>query len=201
VSVFSAVDFCFLLISRRFTILAWPLSGPDARNGSCYQITVHTRVSQISAYGSQVGLITGSSDILVWNIQGQVREIKISRGDLGKPFALLFHPSDKEHFFIFYGYSTGVFVQEFLRGGKQVVICHDLPTNITHPQGEELLTGILHPYILAKISLVTGHSQSTKYTNEYSSRRNASLSAKTVDTDGWCGIIWDQSSLPVCSIP
>jgi hypothetical protein len=61
----------------------------------------------MSARGKHVGLITKVNEVLVWNIGGSLisverPEIQKSVGLYWSPEAIIFHPLNEEHFFIFH---------------------------------------------------------------------------------------------------
>jgi hypothetical protein len=64
-------------------------------------------MKHISARGKQVGLITKSDEVLLWNIGGSLisierPEIQTSGGSHSSPEAIVFHPLIDGHFFVFY---------------------------------------------------------------------------------------------------
>jgi hypothetical protein len=77
----------------------------------------------MSAHDKQVGLITISDEVLVWNVGRSLTsleqpEIPKSEGSYWSPEAIIFHPLDAEHSFIFYHDwpGAGLLVQEFVNG-------------------------------------------------------------------------------------
>jgi hypothetical protein len=78
----------------------------------------------MSARHNQVGLITRSNEVLLWNIGGSLTSVE--RPEIPKsgndaycsPEAIIFHPVNHGHFFIFYHVwpPTGMLAQEFVEG-------------------------------------------------------------------------------------
>lgn len=91
-----------------------------------------------SASGNHVGLVTKTNEILMWDIQGTVREIQPSREELGDAFALFFQPDDEDCFLVFYDDETRIIVQEIRSGEERGVFIYHLPGDLVRPQSKKL---------------------------------------------------------------
>lgn len=91
----------------------------------------------MSVYHAQVGLVTNTDEILIWDIQGKVREIETSMAGLA-PFGILFHPVNKDHFFVFYEGDYSIHVQEHFPHGKEVAHRYDHPNEFPESDGKQI---------------------------------------------------------------
>jgi len=93
----------------RAILLAWPL---DAHGGSePYRIRLPNSIRHMSAYRRQVGIITISNEVLIWQIGGGLQSVVVSNASTdfteltnsgAKPLAVGFHPDDERYNFVVY---------------------------------------------------------------------------------------------------
>ena len=91
--------------SSRVILLAWPLATQEGSSGP-HSIRLPSRIQQMSAYRNQVGIVTASNEVLIWQIGGELKSVVISRlpieldDFITKPLAVAFHPDNEESHFV-----------------------------------------------------------------------------------------------------
>jgi hypothetical protein len=93
-------------------MFVWSLSRNTGSDAKRYNISLHSDLRHISASRFEVGMITTTNEILLWDVESGLRKIDTSttNKDLlqNNPhaFGLVIHPTKPKHLFIFYRVRT-----------------------------------------------------------------------------------------------
>lgn len=175
-----------LLVAKRFTslvIFAWPLSQNSINDTKRYRVSLHSDTRYISASRFQVGIITTTNEVLLWDIQNGLRSIDTSRIDKDLmqinpyAFAIVLHPTNPDHLFVFHRCRTP-------DDCEQDIIF--LPRTTVQE-----VTGDGSQALYWKDSIVERSSTSASIRRAVQIVTVISPTVKPMDTDGLYSIVWD----------